>query len=305
MKADGNLGRVPAQRRNVQTGDSLVGIAAVPVMGAQRQDVGGVYYGSASCQAPEAGHIVVGVSTVAARSVIVWVNGTRLGEYEPNETQMLGAQWRQFAAEVRPGRNVIVLRLDPVSPICSFAARIGVGTVRTLVTDDGYVQRWAISGPWQRPAAAVVQPATDAPLLPPETSPGTIDPIADFVDLAQKRRLVWRMEQFDFSSPATPIGENAILYAAVEFEAQDSQDALLNLDTNGEYILWVNSERISPETGIRPQRAEGICIPISVSRGRNTLLLRLHGSARNSTFRLRLLDATGKPLIVNYWPAHD
>jgi hypothetical protein len=172
-----------------------------------------------------------------------------------------------------------------------------LGVQEDFAKSKGFLLDWQIIGPF--PAEKFTDTFT------PET---VFDTTLTYQGV-DNRQVPWKQHHVADVLGMTSLGEtvghanNAIAYARAEFTSPAEQDAVLKLGSDDGVIVWLNGAEVHRNNAARGLQPDQDTVPVHLKAGPNVLLLKIFNKGSDWGFVARLVDAAGKPLIVEAVPA--
>lgn len=173
----------------------------------------------------------------------------------------------------------------------------------TLGFEDTFlpsIGAWWIIGPFECPFSEQMKP-----VFAPEEG---VD-LAGAVKDSKGRSLAWTRVERSLAAGEALDGEfhvdlieqfgqhdDCVCYAYAELDSDAARDAFLAIGSDDGVVAWVNGEEVHRHHIERAFNSREDVVPISLERGRNTLLLKIGQRAGGWSFAAHVQDDHGKPI---------
>jgi hypothetical protein len=231
----------------------------------------------------------------ATQKMFVWVNGALAATYTPVPDQPLGRQCLPMNVLMNRGVNQIVVLMLPEGGPCAFALSNVTQQQDAGIDSQGYFQQWLMVGPWENPRDVSGNFLGNQQAFPPESDPSTPRASMLYHGLAG-RPLLWHTVQTQTSSVRHP-WENAVSYAYTTFELDTDFDGIISLGSDDGFALWVDSNLIQRANVARGLRLDSDQLPIKLSAGQHTMMLKIDDVLGGGGFAVRLLNQDKTPML--------
>lgn len=262
-----------------------------------RSGQGGHVYACTSIYSPKAQELALSWSATVPSTL--WLNGVEKVSLPVESYEPVGARRTPVTLKLREGMNHIYVALERGGAPAVFA--LSADAVPTDVPAkadaDGYIRSWYMIGPWANWRNTLGVFVGNTRKYPPEQH--LTEPDLKMVETG-KDDLPLAWFQVEAKTPSVPHPWNdAVSYAFAAVEVDSDTDCVASLGSDDGYTLWVNGELIGRNAASRSLTPDEEKLPLTLKKGRNTVLFKIDDTAAGGGFALRFVDADGQPVELN------